>query len=345
MDQIVPHIGQSSLYNQIFPFWYCLMEDLNDLALFAAVVVHGSFSAAARALNTPKSRISRRVAELEQRLGVRLLQRSTRVVRVTDVGSVFFTHCEAMTNAARAAVEVTEHAGARPAGRLRVSSPMGVSHIFLAPLLARFLVAHPDVRLELELSNRRVDVIGEGFDVAMRVRSTLEDSNLVVRTFGTSHQILTASPAFLRAHGPLDTIASLQGQRGLGPGGMPGEPARWRLQGTDNAMAEIEYVPALVTDDVHLMMAAAIGGAGLAVLPFNVCHEAITRGELLVVAPAYRAPAHQLHAVFPSRRGLVPAVRAFIEFLAVELAQTMQLENQALLEVLARANQGADGVA
>ncbi|WP_036013851.1 LysR family transcriptional regulator, partial [Robbsia andropogonis] len=100
------------------------MEDLNDLGLFAAVVVHGSFSAAARALNLPKSRISRRVAELEQRLGVRLLQRSTRVVRVTDVGSAFFTHCEAMTQAARAAVEVTEHAGARPAGRLRVSSPM-----------------------------------------------------------------------------------------------------------------------------------------------------------------------------------------------------------------------------
>nr|WP_198980548.1 LysR substrate-binding domain-containing protein [Herbaspirillum sp. ASV7] len=311
------------------------MEDLNDLALFAAVVVHGSFSAAARALDLPKSRISRRVAELEQRLGVRLLQRSTRVVRVTDVGSAFFTHCEAMTNAARAAVEVTEHAGARPAGRLRVSSPMGVAHIFLAPLLARFLTAHPDVRLELELSNRRVDVIGEGFDVAMRVRSTLEDSNLVVRTFGTSQQVLTASPAFIAAHGPFLTPESLQGQRGLGPGGMPGEPMQWRLLGADNAPAEIDYVSALVTDDVHLMMAAAIGGAGLAVLPFNVCRAAINQDELALVLPQYRAPAHQLHAVFPSRRGLVPAVRAFIEFLAVELSHTMHQENQMLLQVLA----------
>lgn len=315
------------------------MEDLNDLALFAAVVVHGSFSAAARALNTPKSRISRRVAELEQRLGVRLLQRSTRVVRVTEVGSAFFTHCEAMTHAARAAVEVTEHAGARPAGRLRVSSPMGVSHIFLAPLLARFLTAHPDVRLELELSNRRVDVIGEGIDVAMRVRSTLEDSNLVVRSFGTSHQILTASPGFVATHGPFNTVQSLQGQRGLGPGGMPGEAARWRLQDADKAVAEIAYTPVLVTDDVHLMQAAATGGAGLAVLPFNVCRQAVERGELVVVLPRYHAAAHQLHAVFPSRRGLVPAVRAFIEFLAVELSRTMQVENQALQALLAR--QGA----
>ncbi|MBG7621419.1 LysR family transcriptional regulator [Herbaspirillum sp. AP02] len=317
------------------------MEDLNDLALFAAVVVHGSFSAAARALNTPKSRISRRVAELEQRLGVRLLQRSTRVVRVTEVGSAFFTHCEAMTHAARAAVEVTEHAGARPAGRLRVSSPMGVSHIFLAPLLARFLTAHPDVRLELELSNRRVDVIGEGIDVAMRVRSTLEDSNLVVRSFGTSHQILTASPDFVATHGPFGSVQALQGQRGLGPGGMPGEAARWRLQGADNAMVDVAYAPVLVTDDVHLMQAAAMGGAGLAVLPFNVCRQAIERGELVVVLPDYRAAAHQLHAVFPSRRGLVPAVRAFIEFLAVELSRTMQMENQALQDLLAR--QGAIG--
>ncbi|WP_024906163.1 LysR substrate-binding domain-containing protein, partial [Robbsia andropogonis] len=212
---------------------------------------------------------------------------------------------------------------------------MGVSHIFLAPLLARFLTTHPDVRLEMELSNRRVDVIGEGFDVAMRVRSTLEDSNLVVRTFGTSQQLLVASPAFIAARGPFHTPESLQGRRGLGPGGMPGEPMRWRLMGQENALAEIDYVSALVTDDVHLMMAAAIGGAGLALLPFNVCRSAIEQGALAVVLPEYRAPAHQLHAVFPSRRGLVPAVRAFIEFLAVELSNTMQHENQTLEQLLA----------
>lgn len=310
------------------------MEDLNDLAIFAAVVVHGSFSAAARVLGTPKSRVSRRIADLEQRLGVRLLQRSTRAVRVTEVGSAFFAHCEVMTNAATAAVEVAEHAGARPAGRLRVSSPMGVAHIFLAPLLARFLCAHPDVRLELELTNRRVDVIGEGFDVAMRVRSVLDDSNLVVRTFGTSDQVLVASPSFIQTHGPFETLDSFQGKRGLGSGGMAGEPARWKMHAPDSSTIEIDYVPALVTDDVHLMMAAAMGGAGLAVLPFNVCSNAVRNGDLLVLLSGYRAATHQLHAVFPSRRGLVPAVRAFIEFLAAELPQTMLLENVELKKSL-----------
>lgn len=110
------------------------MEDLNDLVLFAAVVTHGSFSAAARALGIPKSRVSRRVADLEQRLGVRLLQRSTRAVHVTDVGSAFYAQCEVMTQAARAALEVAEHAGERPSGRLRVSCPVGVAHAFLAPV-------------------------------------------------------------------------------------------------------------------------------------------------------------------------------------------------------------------
>lgn len=124
------------------------MEDLNDLVLFAAVVTHGSFSAAARALGIPKSRVSRRVADLEQRLGVRLLQRSTRAVHVTDVGSAFYAQCEVMTQAARAALEVAEHAGERPSGRLRVSCPVGVAHAFLAPVLSKFLLAQPEVRLE-----------------------------------------------------------------------------------------------------------------------------------------------------------------------------------------------------
>jgi DNA-binding transcriptional LysR family regulator len=292
------------------------MEDLNDLALFAAVVTHGSFSAAGRALGVPKSRVSRRVAELEQRLGVRLLQRSTRVVRVTDVGATFFAHCEAMTASARAAVEVAEQASARPTGRLRVSSPMGVAHVFIKPLLARFLCAYPDVRLELELTNRRVDVIGEGFDVALRIRSVLEDSDLVVRTLGASEQILVASPAFVDQHGPFDSADALQGQRGVGPGK---DAPRWVLRAGDGAEVAIDYVPVFVTADVHLMTAAAIGGAGLAVLPLDVCHEAVQQGELVVLLPGYRAPAHQLHAVFPTRRGMVPAVRAFIDFLAAEL--------------------------
>lgn len=295
------------------------MEDLNDLVLFAAVVTHGSFSGAARALGIPKSRVSRRVADLEQRLGVRLLQRSTRAVHVTDVGSAFYAQCEVMTQAARAAFEVAEHAGERPSGRLRVSCPVGVAHVFLAPVLSKFLRAQPEVRLELDVTNRRVDVIGEGYDVALRVRSTLDDSNLVVRTFAASDQVLVASPSFVAERGPFDSAASLRGVAGVGFGGMGGERARWRLTGPDGAAVDIEYVPAFVTDDLFLLGQTAMAGVGVAQLPFNLCGDAIRDGRLVVLLPDYRLPVHQLHAVFPSRRGLVPAVRAFIEFLAEEL--------------------------
>ncbi|WP_296224294.1 LysR family transcriptional regulator [Ralstonia sp. UBA689] len=295
------------------------MEDLNDLVLFASVVANGSFSAAARALGIPKSRVSRRVADLEARLGVRLLQRSTRAVHVTDVGQAFYAHCETMTQAARAAFEVAEHAGEKPSGRLRVSCPVGVAHLFLAPVVPRFLRAHPDVRLELDVTNRRVDVIGEGYDVALRVRSTLDDSNLVVRTFGMSQQVLVASPEFVAAHGPFDTVVSLQGVAALWLGAVTGERSRWHLTGPDGAAVDIECQPVLATDDLHMLTQSTIAGVGVGLLPYNLCAEGLRDGRLVRLLPDHKPPKHQFHAVFPSRRGLVPAVRAFIEFLAAEL--------------------------
>ncbi|MCI3133631.1 LysR family transcriptional regulator [Phenylobacterium aquaticum] len=295
------------------------MDDLNDLALFAAVARQESFTAAARRLGVPKSRVSRRVAALEKRLGVRLLQRSTRAVHVTDVGRAFLAHCEAMTQSARAALEVAEHAGDRPSGRLLVSCPIGVAHIFLAEILPNFLKAHPDVRLELDLTNRRVDVIGEGYDVALRVRSVLEDSELALRSFGVSEQLLVGSPEFVAEHGPFPDLASLGGVRGMGPAGRGDERPRWRLRGTQGDTVDVEYRPVLLTDDVYLLHQAALRGAGLAQTPFNLCAAALRDGRLIEVLPDHRLPSHQLHAVFPSRRGLAPSVRAFLEFLAAEL--------------------------
>lgn len=300
-------------------FWSTVVEDLNDLVMFAAVVTHGNFSSAARALGIPKSRVSRCVAELEERLGVRLLQRSTRSVRVTDVGSAFYAHCEAITQSARAAMEVAERASDKPSGRLRVSCPVGVAHIFLAPVLAKFLEAHPDVRLELDLTNRRVDVIAEGYDVALRIRSRLEDSELVLRSFGLSEQVLAASPAFVAKFGPFDSADALQGVTGVGPGGAPGEPACWEVISPHGVPTEIQYKPTLVTSDVYLLEQMVINGAGVAQLPVERCGQVLQDGRLVILLPEYRMRAHQLHAVFPSRRGLVPAVRAFIEFLAAEL--------------------------
>jgi DNA-binding transcriptional LysR family regulator len=300
------------------------LEDLNELAIFAAVVTHGGFSGAARALGIPKSRVSRRVAELEERLAVRLLQRSTRSVNVTEVGAAFFAHCESIGASARAAYEVAAQANAKPSGRLRVSCPIGVAHLFLTPLLSRFMLENADVRLELDLTNRRVDVIGEGYDVAIRIRSTLEDSDLVVRHFGVSTQRLVAAPSFVQAHGPCDTVETLQGIRGLGPAGIRGDRPKWRLTAPDGTAVDIKYVPVVASDDVYLTSRMALAGVGVAQLPVHVCDSDIRQGRLVVLLPDHALPDHQLHAVYPTRRGMVPGVKAFIDLLAAELPKVMQ---------------------
>ncbi len=300
------------------------VDDLNDLALFAAVVSHGGFSGAARALGIPKSRLSRRVAELESRLAVRLLQRSTRSVSVTEVGAAFFAHCESVSASARAAYEVAARANATPSGRLKVSCPIGIAQMFLAPLLPEFLLAHPEVRLDLDLTNRRVDVIGEGYDLALRMRSTLEDSDLVIRPLGETDQLLVASPDFVARQGPFDSIEALQGVRGMGPAGVRGQKPCWSLTHRDGAVVEVAYRPCCAVDDVGMKAGMAVAGVGVAQLPFHVCANALRDGRLIDLLPDYRPQPHQLHAVYPSRRGMAPALRAFVDMLAEKLPPTME---------------------
>jgi DNA-binding transcriptional LysR family regulator len=263
------------------------------------------------------------VAELEGRLGVRLLQRSTRSVSVTEVGAAFFAHCESMSASAKAAYEVAARAHAKPSGRLRVSCPVGVAHLFLAPVLPSFLLGHPGVRLDLDLTNRRVDLIGEGYDVAIRIRSALEDSDLVIRQLGSSDQLLVASPAFVSAHGPFGTAEALRGVKGLGPAGVRGEKPRWTLTSPEGAPVEVDYQPCFATDDVYLISRMAVAGVGVAQLPFHVCEDDLRQGRLIDLLPKHRPPAHQLHAVYPTRRGVVPAVKAFVDVLATEIPETM----------------------
>lgn len=217
------------------------MEDLNDFALLAAVVDHGSFSAAGRALGFPRSKVSRRVADLEQRLGVRLLQRSTRAVSLTEVGAEFYTHCKSITRSAQWALDVAERATQHPSGRIWVSCPTGVAHLFLAELLPRFLLTHPDVQVDLELTSRRVEPIAESIDVAIRVRSSLDDSGLILRSFGVSRQVLVASPGFVHAHGPFVSAAALHEVLGMGPHGVNGEPPRWRLTSPQGTSELVDY--------------------------------------------------------------------------------------------------------
>ena len=178
------------------------LPDLNDLRFFAAVVEHGGFSAASRALGVPKSRLSKRVALLEERLGVRLLQRTTRRFAVTEVGERFLTHCRAMLEEAQAAQDVVDELRAEPRGIVRVSCPTALVQTVISHVLPDFLAGFPKVQVRVLATNRRVDIINEGIDIAIRVRTKLDtDAALVSRGFGQSRVLLAANPQFLDEHG------------------------------------------------------------------------------------------------------------------------------------------------
>lgn len=294
---------------------------LDDLYYYAMVVRHGGFAAAGRALGVPKSRLSRHVNTLEEQLGVRLLQRSTRRFVVTDTGQQLFRHCEAMLAEAEAALEVVESARSEPRGRIRVACPVAVAETMLAPVLPRFLAQHPKVRVDLVVSNRRVDLLGEGFDAALRVRTTPSgEDGVVMRSFAELCELLVASPAYLAATGAPEKPADLAMHQILA---FDAERERhaWELRGADGSESRVELQPRLCCHSFPVLLQSALAGLGIALLPESTVRAALARGELLPVLPGWSLPQGIFHVVFPHRRGLLPAVRAFIDF----LAETMPL--------------------
>lgn len=296
------------------------MQDLNDLYYFAKVVEHGGFAPAGRALGEPKSKLSRRIALLEERLGVRLIQRSTRRFSVTEVGQTFLAHCRAMLVEAEAAAESIEMTRSSPRGIVRLSCPTMLLEFRVAAMVAGFMAGCPDVQVHLEATDRRVDVIAEGFDLAIRVRPPpLEDSELVLKVLAERTQCLVAAPALLERHGPVQGPADLPLLPSVALGVPQGEHA-WHLLGPDGAVADVPHAPRLVTRGMAALREAALAGVGVAQLPAMVVRDALQDGRLLRVAPDWAPPKQIVHAVFPSRRGLLPSVRLFLDHLAGSFA-------------------------
>lgn len=290
--------------------------DLNDLQFFALVVEHGGYAAAERITGIPKSRLSRRVTQLEEDLGVRLLQRSARKFAVTDVGQNVFRHAQSMLAEAQAAREVVDRLSAEPRGVIKVSAPVSLAEDILSQLLPEFMRKHPKVRLQMQVSNRRVDVINEGVDVALRVRSQLtEDSDMVLRRFGHFHELLVASPRYLREKGRPIKPSDLALHTTLS---MSEDDVRqrWTLHGPNAEIERIDLQPSLMAHSFPLLLSAAEQGMGIALLPRVTCCAALREGRLEKVLPDWNLPLGICHAVYPSRRGLLPAVRVFIDYLA-----------------------------
>ena len=291
------------------------MYDLNDLMYFAEVVDRGGFAAAGRTLGLPKSRLSRRVAELESRLGVRLLHRTTRKLSLTAVGQQFHRHCVAMREAAQAAEDAVAQAQSAPRGTIRIACPVTLAQTTLGPLLPQFMQRYPLVTVDMRVSNRVVDLVEEGFDVALRVRSSIDDSgSLVVKTFGTSRTLLVASPSLLMRIGMPRTVEELAQLPTVHMSSNDGR-ALWQLVGPGGLSHTFHHQPRCIADDLLTLKLAVLGDVGMCVLPDYLCEAEIQQKQLTEVLPGWAPRAGIFHAVFPSRRGQVPAVRCFLDFL------------------------------
>jgi DNA-binding transcriptional LysR family regulator len=291
------------------------MQDLNDMLLFAEVVERGGFAAAGRALGLPKSRLSRRVAGLEAQLGVRLLQRTTRKLSLTEVGEAYLRHCQALRESAQAAADTVAQVQTEPRGTLRVASPVTLAQTVLAELMPLFLGRHPLLRVELLVSNRVVDLVEEGVDVALRVRTTLDDSgSLVIKRLGDDAPVLVASPALLARQGTPTTLDELSRLDSMAMSTTDGR-ASIPLTGPDGRQTILQHTPRYVADDLLTLHVAALAGTGMCWLPSYMCEDDLRQGRLVRLLPDWQTPRGLVHAVFPSRRGLTPAVRCFLDFL------------------------------
>lgn len=298
------------------------MEDLNTLYYFTQVVEHGGFAPAGRALDIPKSKLSRRIALLEERLGVRLLQRTSRHCSLTEIGQEYYQRCVAMRVEAEGAAEVIERNRSEPRGLVRLACPTTLLNSWVGPMLTRFMLRYPAVELFIESTNRRVDVLHEGFDIALRVRfPPLENTDMVMKVLGNSRQCLVGRPDFLEQLPKKFQPSDLSALPSLHWGGSQRE-YQWELFGPGDGKLVIPHRPRMVTDDLIALRHGALAGVGIAHVPRVAVREDLDAGTLVEMLPGWEPKCGIVHAIFPSRRGLLPSVRTLIDFLAEEFGQS-----------------------
>lgn len=291
------------------------MEDLNDMLYFAEVVERGGFAAAGRALGIPKSRLSRRISELEARLGVRLMQRTTRRLALTEIGEAYLRHCQSMRDAAQAAADTVAQVQTEPRGTVRVSCPVTLMQTVLAERIGQYLAQYPHVRIEVMVANHAVNLLDENIDVALRVRTTLEDSgSMVVKRLDTARNVLVASPELLANYSTPQTPDDLVQIPAIAMGAHDGH-ATWTFTGPNGRQAVIHQPVRYVADDLLSLKIAVMQGVGMCLIPNYMCELALEEGKLVHLLPQWVQEPYIVHAVFPSRRGLSPAVRSFLDFL------------------------------
>ncbi|KTD50854.1 LysR substrate-binding domain-containing protein [Legionella quateirensis] len=296
-----------------------MLWDLNDLYFFYLIVEHGNFTKAGQSIGITKSKISRRISDLEEHLGVRLLHRSTRKLALTDIGQIFYQHCKAMVSEAENAQEAALQVQSTPRGRIRVTCPALFAQSSFAQTITRFMKRFKDVHILLNATDRSVDLIQEGFDVAIRFQSNnFNDSSLVVRKLGLSTSSLLASPEYLYEYGYPESPQDLVNFNCFAKTRNEGI-AQYSLTHRDGHQININFQPLLESNDWLVLKQAALSHLGITLLPEELYREEMKAGQLVPVLSEWSLPEASLYVIYPSRRGLIPAVRAFIDFIAEDI--------------------------
>lgn len=283
--------------------------ELESMGLFATVVEQGSFTGAAEVLGMPKSSVSQKISRLESRLGVRLLQRTTRRLSLTPQGELYVEHCRALLALARSANLAMARLRDAPAGRVRITAPEATGALLLGKILAEFRALYPEVVLELTLCDEQLDLVGEGYDLALRA-APLKDSSLICRRIGQVPRHLVAAPDYLARHGEPQQLSELGRHACLVHSALPVWPLQaggWRPQG------------ACLSNSLLALRELALNGGGIALLPEHVCRGDLAAGLLQQVLPEHPIPPNPFYLIYPSREHLAPALRSLMDFVADRL--------------------------
>ncbi len=298
------------------------MDALRQIEAFVAVVRAGSYVKAAERQETSKAVLSRQVLELETRLGTRLLNRTTRRLSLTETGAAYFERCVQILDDLREADAAAGATTATARGRLRINAPLTFGNLHLAPLWGEFLKLHPAVELDITLTDRVVDLVEEGFDLAVRIAPTgrLPSSSLVARTIADDRIVLCASPGYLRGAPALTHLADLAAHAVMVYAWWSGGDT-WQFSGADGATADVTVRPRLRTNSGDTCRAAALADQGVIYQPAFLVGPDLRAGRLVELLSDWRGPTLDIHAVYPSRTHLSGKVRAMVDFLAQAFVQ------------------------
>ncbi len=290
------------------------IDPLEGVSVFAAVVEAESFSGAARTLRCSKAAVSTQIRKLEERLGVRLLNRTTRRLSLTGEGRAYYEHARRMLDEAREATDAIDSLDAGPRGLLRVNAPMSFGTLHLGQAVAEFIKAHPSVEVELVLNDRRIDLIEEGFDLAVRI-ANLPDSSLIARRLAPSRHVILAAPDYWNRHGRPTSPEELRNHEALIYEHLD-NPNSWSFKGPAEPIT-VTVRGRYRANNGEVLLEAAKAGLGVCLGPTFLCCGELQRGELEVALENFEDDASSVYAVYPHRRHLSTRVRAFVDFLAV----------------------------